>query len=144
MALRFKTRRAPRAGNVYGAAAMPTALVLALLNLGPSEVALLLVLFLLLFGAQKVPELARALGRARAELERAQREVKQAMRSEEDRALEEQLAFERVREHQMRQQDAELLQLRRAAEELGIPSEGLDKDALRAAIRERAGGAAQP
>ena len=113
----------------------------ALLNLGPSEVALLLVLFLLLFGAQKVPELARALGRARAELERAQREVRQAVKSEEDRALEDQLAFERAREHQMRHQDAELLQLRRAAEELGIPTEGLGKDALRDAIRERLGGA---
>lgn len=113
----------------------------ALLNLGPSEVALLLVLFLLLFGAQKVPELARALGRARAELERAQREVRQAVKGEEERALEEQLAFERAREHQMRQQDAELLQLRRAAEELGIPTEGLGKDALRDAIRERLGGA---
>ena len=123
---------------------MPVALFLALLNLGPSEVALLLVLFLLLFGAQKVPELARALGRARAELERAQREVRQAMRSEEDRALEEQLAFERAREHQMREQDAELMQLRRAAEELGIATEGLEKEALTSAIRERLGGATPP
>lgn len=113
---------------------------LALLNLGPSEVALLLVLFLLLFGAQKVPELARALGRARAELERAQRGVQQAMRSEEERALEAQLAFERTREHQIRQQDVELLQLRRAAEELGVQAEGLTKEQLRAEMARRLAG----
>lgn len=117
---------------------------LALLNLGPSEVALLVVLFLLLFGAQKVPELARALGRARVELERAQRSVGQAMKSEEERALEAQLAFERARENQVREQDAELQQLRRAAVELGLATEGLGKDALRQAIRERLGGASQP
>lgn len=113
---------------------------LALLNLGPSEVALLLVLFLLLFGAQKLPELARALGRARAELERAQRGVQDALKSDDERALEEQLAFERAREHQMRQQDAEFLQLQRAAEELGVQTDGLTKEQLRAEMAKRLAG----
>ncbi|HWH09038.1 MAG TPA: twin-arginine translocase TatA/TatE family subunit [Candidatus Thermoplasmatota archaeon] len=113
---------------------------LALLNLGPSEVALLLVLFLLLFGAQKVPDLARALGRVRAELERAQRDVRQAMRSEEERALEEQLAFERAREHQMREQDEDLQRLRRAAEEMGVQAAGLTKEELRAEMAKRLAG----
>lgn len=108
--------------------------------MGSSEVVLLLVLFLLLFGAQKVPELARGLGKARAELERAQRDVQRSMRSEEERALEEQLAFERAREHQLQQQDAELAQLQRAAAELGVQTQGLTKEQLRAEIAERVGG----
>lgn len=113
---------------------------LALLNLGPSEVALLLVLFLLLFGADKVPQLARSLGKAKAELERTQREVSAAMKTEEERVLQEQLAFERAREHQMQQQqDADLEALRRAASELGLPTEGRGPEELRASIAERVG-----
>lgn len=80
---------------------------LAFLNLGPTEVALVLVLFLLLFGADKVPQLARSLGKAKAELERAQREVRESIKTDEEREIEEQLAFERAREHQMRQQQGE-------------------------------------
>lgn len=116
---------------------------LAFLNLGPSEVFLVLVLFVLLFGAQKVPEMARALGRAKAEMDRAQREIKEALTPEEDRALAEQLAFERAREQQMRAQaeDPELASLAKAAEELGLVSAGMDKAQLKAAIAAKVGGA---
>lgn len=112
---------------------------LALLNLGSSEVLLLLILVIVLFGAKRIPDLARSLGKARAELERAQREVRDAIRTDDERALAEQLAFERAREHQIAQQDVELLQLRRAAEELGVATEGRSKDELRAAIAARLG-----
>lgn len=135
-----KARSAHRRKAYDQAAAWRRVMWPALLNLGPSEVALLLVLFLLLFGAQKVPELARALGRARAELERAQRGVQHAIKTEEERALEEQLAFERAREHQIRQQDVEALQLRRAAEELGVQADGLTKEELRAEMAKRLAG----
>ena len=108
---------------------------LAFLNLGSSEVLLVLVLFVLLFGAQKVPELARSLGRAKAELDRAQREVKEAITPEEDRLLAEQLEFERRREAQMLgQADPELVALQRTAMDLGLVVEGMDKAQLKAAI----------
>lgn len=122
-------------------------MLLAFLNLGPSEVLLVLVLFLLLFGAQKVPEMARSLGRAKAEMDRAQRELKDALTPEEDRALAEQLAFERQREAHMRAQveDPEMVALVKAADELGLATAGLDKAQLKAAIAAKVGGApAQP
>ena len=114
---------------------------LAFLNLGPSEILLILVLFLFLFGAQKVPEMARTLGKAKAELDKASREVKDALRTEEDRALADQLAFERLREQQIRSQvdDPEHAALARAAEELGIATAGKDKAALKEAIAAKMG-----
>lgn len=111
-------------------------MALAFLNLGSSEVFLILVLFLFLFGAQKVPELARSLGRAKAELAKAQREVREVLVSEEERALQEQLAFERLREQQVVAQvaDPEHAALARAAAELGIATAGKDKATLKADI----------
>jgi sec-independent protein translocase protein TatA len=120
---------------------------LAFLNLGPSEVFLVLVLFLLLFGAQKVPEMARALGRAKAEMDRAQREIKEAITPDEERALAEQLAFERAREAHMRAQveDPEMASLVKAADDLGLVTAGMTKEQLKAAITAKVGGAsAQP
>lgn len=111
-------------------------MLLSFLNLGPTEVFLVLVLFVLLFGAQKVPEMARALGRAKAEMDRAQREIKEAITPQEDRALAEQLAFERMREEHVRaqQEDPEMAALERAAGELGLVTAGMTKEQLRAAI----------
>lgn len=111
-------------------------MLLSFLNLGPTEVFLVLVLFVLLFGAQKVPEMARALGRAKAEMDRAQREIKEAITPQEDRALAEQLAFERMREEHVRaqQEDPEMTALERAAGELGLVTAGMTKEQLRAAI----------
>lgn len=110
---------------------------LALLNLGPTEVVLILLLVLLLFGADKLPDLARSLGRARAQMEGAARQVRETMKTEDEHALDEQLKFERAREHQVAMQDPEFLQLTRAAEELGLATEGLTKEQLRAAIGAR-------
>lgn len=74
---------------------------LAFLNLGGGEIALVLVLLVLLFGVDKMPKMARALGRLRGELERAKGSVETALKTEEERALDEQLAFERQRERQV-------------------------------------------
>lgn len=111
-------------------------MLLAFLNLGPGEILLVLVLFLFLFGAQKLPDMARGLGRAKADLDRVQREVREAIVSEEDRALAEQLAFERLREQQIRSQveDPEFAALVKAADELGIATAGLTKEQLKGAI----------
>lgn len=111
----------------------------ALLNLGPTELVLILLLLLLLFGADKVPQLARSLGRARARLERAEREVKSAIQTEEDALLSEQLKFEAAREERMRQQNAEFEALRKVAQDLGVATDGITTpEGLREAIREKA------
>ena len=112
---------------------------LALLNLGPTELALVLVLFLALFGADKLPQLARGLGRARSEFDAARRQAETALKTEEERLLEEQLAFERLREHQVAQQvaDPERAALARAAQELGLQAEGRTAEELRADIARR-------
>ncbi len=45
-------------------------------GLGGSEITLILVIFLLLFGAKKIPELARGLGRGIREFKDATKEIK--------------------------------------------------------------------
>jgi sec-independent protein translocase protein TatA len=44
------------------------------MDLGPAELAIILVIVLLLFGGRKIPELARSLGAAKRELEQGLRE----------------------------------------------------------------------
>jgi sec-independent protein translocase protein TatA len=52
-----------------------TAVMLALFNLGGAEITLILTLILILFGARKLPELGRGLGRGISEFLRATRRV---------------------------------------------------------------------
>lgn len=44
------------------------------MDLGPSELLIILLVVLLLFGGAKLPQLARGLGQAKREFERAQRD----------------------------------------------------------------------
>jgi Sec-independent protein translocase protein TatA len=74
---------------------------LAFLNLGAGEISLVLILILLLFGVDKAPKVARALGRIRGELDRAKATVETALKTTEERELEEQLAFEEERERKV-------------------------------------------
>lgn len=111
-------------------------MLLAFLNMGPSEVAILLVLFLLLFGVDKAPQIARSLGQARAEMDRARRQVELAVRTEEERALDAQVASERERDRQVAESGDERQALVRAAGELGVEAGGTDEE-IRAAIRRR-------
>lgn len=121
-------------------------MLLAFLNLGASEVVLILLALLLLFGAEKAPALARSLGQARARLDRAKGQITDAIRTEEERAWDAQVAFERERERKVAEADAdpEREALARAAEELGVATHGLGTEELRAAVRARldAGGEA--
>jgi TatA/E family protein of Tat protein translocase len=116
-------------------------MILAFLNLGASEIILILLVLLLLFGADKAPALARSLGRARAKLDSAKGQFTQAIRTEEERAWDEQLAFERERERKMAEAaaDPEREALARAAEQLGLQTQGLGVEELRAAVRARLG-----
>ncbi|HLE46920.1 MAG TPA: twin-arginine translocase TatA/TatE family subunit [Candidatus Thermoplasmatota archaeon] len=94
--------------------------ILALLpNLGGGEIIFIVVLIIILFGAQKIPELARSLGKAQREFNRAREELESepasSTSSDEDR-------------------------LRRAAQDLGINPSGKSVDELRQAIGEKVGG----
>lgn len=114
---------------------------LAFLNLGVSEVLLILLVLLVLFGADKAPQLARSLGQARAKLDAAKDQFTDAIKSEEERAWDEQVAFERERERKIAEAntDPERESLARAAEQLGLQTQGLATDELRAAIRAKLG-----
>lgn len=108
-----------------------------LLGIGMEEVGLILVIYVLLFGVDEIPKLARYLGRAQARLQSYQ----QSFEEEVERARwGDQAAFERAREQQIRNQDpdyVEAAQVRQAAESLGIPSAGRSVPDLRRAIAAR-------
>lgn len=48
-------------------------------NIGPTEIILILLLAVLFFGAKKLPELARALGRSMKEFKKATREISEEL-----------------------------------------------------------------
>lgn len=118
---------------------------LGFLNLGASEVILILLVLLVLFGADKAPQLARSIGKARAQMDQVRGQFTDALRTEEGRAWEEQLAFERERDRQVatsvvqERTDADRVALHRAAQELGVQTQGLSDDEIRAAIAARVG-----
>jgi sec-independent protein translocase protein TatA len=114
-------------------------MLLAFLNLGASEMILILVLLLLLFGADKAPQLARSLGKARSELERAKGQFNEALKTEEDRAWDEQLAFEKERERKIAEAAPERQQLVGAAEAMGLQTQGLTDAEIKAAMQAKLG-----
>ena len=63
--------------------------IFAFLNIGNTELIIILVIILLLFGAKKLPELARGLGKSMQEFKKASREVednfRDAISEDEDR-----------------------------------------------------------
>lgn len=83
-------------------------------SIGPAEILIIVLILLLLFGSTKIPELARNLGKAKADFKRGERE-----------GLREQ---EREREEE---------ELRREARELGIPTEGRSLEELRREVAAR-------
>ncbi|MHB8605717.1 MAG: twin-arginine translocase TatA/TatE family subunit [Thermoplasmatota archaeon] len=81
-------------------------LVVAFLNVGPTEIVLILLLYFLLFGAEKLPEVARQLGKLSARWTRTKAEITESLLTADERALAEQTRFERMRERQMAEQVA--------------------------------------
>ncbi|MEA3200189.1 MAG: hypothetical protein QOE90_1617 [Thermoplasmata archaeon] len=115
--------------------------LLALLNLGPSEVALILVLLVVLFGADKAPELARRVGAMKAQLDSARGQVVEAFTTPQDRADDRQAEFEAKRERYIRaMDDAPYEDLLKRAQGLGLQTQGLDTLDLKAAIAARLAG----
>lgn len=83
-------------------------------SIGTPEIMFLLLLILLLFGAQKIPDLARSLGRAQREFTKAREEIVDAQAAPTD--------DERVK---------------KAAKDLGLPVEGRTTEELRQSIAEK-------
>lgn len=52
-------------------------------NLGTTEIIIIAIVLIVLFGGKKLPELARGLGEAGKELKTAKKELSQAMKDEE-------------------------------------------------------------
>lgn len=90
--------------------------LLLFLNIGTGELIWIIVLFVLLFGAQKIPELARSLGKAQKEFQRARDEI----------------AAETTKPA-----ETEADRIRKAAADLGIPTENKTTDELRRLISEK-------
>lgn len=113
--------------------------VVGLLGFGPIELALVGLAYVLLFGVDKTPELARKVGRTQARFSRWKAEFDREMEAARREADE---TFEMQREQQVRNQDPEYVEsvrLEEAAEALGIDPEGLSEDELREAIRAEMG-----
>ncbi|WP_456327427.1 twin-arginine translocase TatA/TatE family subunit [Archaeoglobus sp.] len=95
-------------------------------GIGPNELLLILAIVFLLFGASKLPELARSLGRAKAEFKKAEREAELEL-----------IEFERqIREGKYKRDDLEKM-----AKNLGVETEGKSDEELardiRSVIREK-------
>ena len=82
--------------------------------IGAPEVALIVVVLILFFGAAKIPDLARALGRAKGEFEAGSREKREST-----------------------VEDAEREKVMKAARELGVPTEGRSLSDIKADVRGR-------
>lgn len=116
-------------------------MLLAFLNLGPSEVALILVLLVVLFGADKAPELARRVGAMKAQLDSARSQVVDAFTTPQDKADDKMAAFEAKRERYIRaMDDAPYEDLLKRAQGLGLQTQGLDTLDLKAAIAAKLAG----
>jgi len=100
---------------------LPT--TLALLGLGGEEIVLVLVIIVIFFGAAKIPELARAMGRAKGEFQKGAQEGEQ-MASVKDAP-----PIEAVDEQKVR----------KAAAEMGIATEGRPISDIKADMRARMG-----
>lgn len=83
--------------------------------IGAPEVALIIVVIILFFGAAKIPDLARALGRAKGEFEKGSRE--------------------HVGPKEPTPEDAERERVMKAARELGIPTDGRSLSDIKADVR---------
>ena len=85
-------------------------------------VLLLLVVVLLMFGAKKIPELARSFGQATGEFKRGQREVQREIREASETDADE------------KTKDKETAKVEKAAKALGIDTEGKSNSQLKKEI----------
>ncbi|MBI4392590.1 MAG: twin-arginine translocase TatA/TatE family subunit [Euryarchaeota archaeon] len=93
----------------------------AIFNLSSGELLIVLIIIFLLFGAAKIPEVARSLGKARGEFEKGKREIEEEMKGAAVK----------------RSSSADEQSARRAATELGIDIEGMSLTEIKRAIAEK-------
>ncbi|HWG91147.1 MAG TPA: twin-arginine translocase TatA/TatE family subunit [Candidatus Thermoplasmatota archaeon] len=116
--------------------------MLAFLGLGMTEVLLILAIFLILFGADKVPQIARSLGKLQGEFNKAYREFNRELETAEQKALREQTNWERYRDEQVRMASPEYQEeqaVKSAAQALDIPTKGRSVADLKREIAQRMG-----
>jgi Sec-independent protein translocase protein TatA len=115
-------------------------LPLAFLDVGPTEFLLVAALFLALFGADKVPQLAREVGKLSAQFRGAVKEVQDQIDLERGEAFRPGDAVPPDQKAQVQAaEEHALAQLRGAARSLGIDPAGKSEDELRAAIATKVG-----
>ncbi|MDI6860321.1 MAG: twin-arginine translocase TatA/TatE family subunit [Methanocellales archaeon] len=93
-----------------------------MLGLGTNEILLIFAVILLLFGAAKLPELAKSMGKSMGEFKKAQREAELDLKK-----------FERSLEGTT--VEGKESKIKKMAEELGIETEGKTEDELLDAIQ---------
>ena len=94
--------------------------------LGNSEILVILIFALLLFGPKKLPELARSLGKAVAEYKRAAREIEEEVNRE----------FSQV-EREIKEAQKEMDLLRDIARDMNIDPAGKSREELLKEIKKR-------
>lgn len=118
---------------------------------GIEWILVIVVIVVLLFGAKKIPELARSIGRAKGELTRGQmmveKEIRDAERAEKER-IEREEADRRKAERERakrekeeaadeEEEEEELTDLQRAAKDLDIDPKGKTDEELRILIKHK-------
>jgi sec-independent protein translocase protein TatA len=88
-------------------------------TIGPNEILAILIIAFLLFGASKLPELARSLGKSMGEFKKAQREAEIELRR-----------FEKDLAEGKYSQSEKRAKLEKIAKDLGIEPEGMDDEKL--------------
>jgi sec-independent protein translocase protein TatA len=83
--------------------------------IGPTEMILIVLAVLILFGASKIPELARSLGKATGEFKKAKIETENELRNTET---------------SLKEKPAENTKIKQMAKDLGIATEGKSDEQL--------------
>lgn len=119
---------------------------------GMEWIIVIIAIVLLLFGAKKIPEFARNLGKAKAEFQRGQimveKEIREAEKAEKEQAQKENEAKERAqkekeekerveREKAEKEKKEEEKDLQKAARELGIDPEDKTDEELKELIKDK-------
>lgn len=114
---------------------MDVPVTLALIGgLGTSEVLFILLIIMLLFGASKIPELARSLGKAQREFQQARDDIEREVNKPAQTATSGGVPTAPSYSPPEDSDDARVL---REAQELGIPTDGKTIEQLRGEIQKR-------
>jgi len=91
---------------------------------GPMEIALIVVIIIVLFGAAKIPELARSLGKATGEFKKGQKEIEREL-TDVEKSIKETPAENRP------------TKIKQMARDLGIQTEGKTEEQLLEEIQKK-------